>query len=162
MIGRTVNGFLHSFLSSICRALWCSHHAQYPYLTKHDGAAGLIVEAWLADLLEKQRMTRLTVRLPQTLHEQLTTLAEREGVSLNHYIVYALTRQVTAAYTIDAVPERVVAEQRAAYVALRQRLGRASPEEIATALAEREKTEPEEGLNSDIIACVRERLAGRE
>ncbi|CUS03490.2 Protein encoded in hypervariable junctions of pilus gene clusters (fragment) [Candidatus Promineifilum breve] len=42
-------------------------------------------------------MARLTLRLPDTLHEQLQTLAEQEAVSLNHYIVYALTRQATLA-----------------------------------------------------------------
>lgn len=42
-------------------------------------------------------MSRLTVRLPDSLHERLKTQAEREGVSLNQYIVYTLTRAVTAA-----------------------------------------------------------------
>jgi hypothetical protein len=40
-------------------------------------------------------MSRLTLRLPETLHQQLANLAEGEGVSLNQYIVYALTRQTT-------------------------------------------------------------------
>ena len=35
-------------------------------------------------------MSRLTLRLPETLHKQLTRLADGEGVSLNQYIVYAL------------------------------------------------------------------------
>lgn len=42
-------------------------------------------------------MSRLTVRLPESLHQRLAQQAEREGVSLNHYIVYTLTRTVTAA-----------------------------------------------------------------
>lgn len=42
-------------------------------------------------------MSRLTVRLPESLHHRLAQQAEREGVSLNHYIVYSLTRIVTAA-----------------------------------------------------------------
>ncbi len=42
-------------------------------------------------------MSRLTVRLPESLHQRLTQQAQREGVSLNHYIVYTLTRTVTAA-----------------------------------------------------------------
>ena len=41
-------------------------------------------------------MSRLTVRLPDSLHRQLADQAEQEGVSLNHYIVYTLTRTVTA------------------------------------------------------------------
>lgn len=42
-------------------------------------------------------MSRLTVRLPNSLHRSLTEQAERENVSLNHYIVYSLSRSVTAA-----------------------------------------------------------------
>ncbi len=40
-------------------------------------------------------MGRLTVRLPTALHQQLEVLARNEGVSLNQYMVYALTRQAT-------------------------------------------------------------------
>jgi hypothetical protein len=40
-------------------------------------------------------MGRLTVRLPDVLHRQLEALARGEGVSLNQYLVYALTRQAT-------------------------------------------------------------------
>ena len=40
-------------------------------------------------------MGRLTVRLPDALHRQLENLARSEGVSLNQYLVYALTRQAT-------------------------------------------------------------------
>ena len=42
-------------------------------------------------------MSRLTLRLPDTLHRQLSKQAEREGISLNQYIVYALTREATLA-----------------------------------------------------------------
>lgn len=42
-------------------------------------------------------MSRMTVRLPDSLHERLAAGAKREGVSLNQYIVYSLTRTVTAA-----------------------------------------------------------------
>jgi len=105
-------------------------------------------------------MGRLTLRLPATLHEQLTTLADREGISLNQYITYALTRQSTLAYTIQAVPELAVREQRASYEALLERLGRASPEQIQDALAEREETKPEPELNPEVVERVRARMAG--
>ena len=35
-------------------------------------------------------MSRLTLRLPDTLHKRLSQRANREGISLNQYIVYAL------------------------------------------------------------------------
>ena len=37
-------------------------------------------------------MGRFTVRLPETLHHQLIKHAEKEGVSLNQYVVFCLTR----------------------------------------------------------------------
>lgn len=40
-------------------------------------------------------MSRLTLRLPESLHQQLTRQAHDEGVSLNHLIVYLLTRVTT-------------------------------------------------------------------
>ncbi len=107
-------------------------------------------------------MERLTVRLPETLHKQLTTLAKQEGVSLNQYIVYALTRQVTLAYTIQAVPEQTIAGQRASYTALLQNLGQALFDEIEALMAEREEVEPEVGLSPEITMRLRERLASKQ
>ena len=104
-------------------------------------------------------MGRLTVRLPDTLHAQLTSLAESEGVSLNQYIVYALTRQVTLAYTVQAGPAREVAQQQASFAATLQSLGQASFDEIEAVLAEREPVEPEYGLNRERVARLQERLA---
>lgn len=43
-------------------------------------------------------MGRFTLRLPETLHSRFETRAQREGVSLNQYIVYTLTRQVASSY----------------------------------------------------------------
>ena len=105
-------------------------------------------------------MSRLTVRLPETLHDQLTTQAKREGISLNQYIVYALTRQVTLAYTVQAVSEQSMSQQQAAYTALLQRLGRASSDEIKAALAEREEVEAEEGLSTKVMRNLQNRFAG--
>ncbi len=105
-------------------------------------------------------MSRLTLRLPDTLHEQLQTLAEQEAVSLNHYIVYALTRQATLAYTVQPLPEKSIREQRAAYSALLQNLGQASAEQIAAVLDERETVEPEAGLTPETMAALTARLRG--
>ena len=84
----------------------------------------------------------------------LPFLAKQEGVSLNQYIVYALTRQVTLDHVVRAVPQEAIAEQRASYVALLQRLGQASFEEIEAAMAEREETEAEEGLSPEAVAAA--------
>lgn len=40
-------------------------------------------------------MARLTLRLPETLHNQLAEQAKQEGVSLNQFLVYALAKVAT-------------------------------------------------------------------
>jgi hypothetical protein len=106
-------------------------------------------------------MSRLTLRLPDSLHQQLEQMAENEQISLNQYIVYALTRQLTLAYNVQAVSEKVVAEERAAYSALLQTLGRASFDEIQQALVARETVEPEAGLTPELIENLRAKIAAR-
>jgi carbamate kinase len=106
-------------------------------------------------------MSRLTLRLPETLHQQLAHLAEGEGVSLNQYIVYALTRQTSLAQALQVVPEAEVEQQQQAFQSLLKQLGQASSSEIESVLATREQTEPEEELSSDVVACLQERIRKR-
>jgi predicted HicB family RNase H-like nuclease len=116
----------------------------------------------LAEEERWSKMGRLTVRLPQTLHNQLVQLAEVEGVSLNQYVIYSLARQAALAYTVQPTPEAVVAEQRAAFTALLQQLGQASFSEVQAALAEREPVEPETGLTPEVIQRLRTRIAATQ
>ncbi|OIO89507.1 MAG: hypothetical protein AUK03_14410 [Anaerolineae bacterium CG2_30_64_16] len=104
-------------------------------------------------------MGRLTLRLPDTLHRELESQAQREKVSLNQYLVYALTRQVAMAYTVTPVPEGAIWQQREAFAALLLNLGQASPSEIQKALAEREHVELEPELPPDVAARLRQRIA---
>ena len=106
-------------------------------------------------------MSRLTLRLPETLHQQLAQLAEGEGVSLNQYIVYALTRQAALACKIQAVPEAEVAQQQQAFQSLIEQLGQTSPTEIKSVLATREKTDPEAELSTDVVERLQERIRKR-
>lgn len=41
-------------------------------------------------------MSQLTLDLPESLFRQLAEQAAREGISLQHYVVYSLTRVLTA------------------------------------------------------------------
>jgi|SRR5437868_2778077 hypothetical protein len=104
-------------------------------------------------------MSRLTLRLPETLHQRLETLAHQEGVSLNQYIVYALTQQSTIAGTVHEVPGKEIAEQRASYIARIQRATIATDAEIDQILAEREPIEPEPELTPEIVERVKQRIA---
>lgn len=103
-------------------------------------------------------MSRLTLRLPETLHQQLIHLAESEGVSLNQYIVYALTRQVTLAYTVQATPIEEVNQQQQAFQALLKELEQASSTEVKSVLDKREVVQPEEELSPEIVARFQQRI----
>ncbi|MEA3351340.1 MAG: toxin-antitoxin system HicB family antitoxin [Chloroflexota bacterium] len=104
-------------------------------------------------------MSRLTLRLPNTLHNQVRALAEYESISINQYVVYALTRQVTQAYDVQEVPDKVIRQQRAAYIALLQSLGQASFEEIKEVLDGREEVELEIGLNPEVIEKLQNQIS---
>jgi uncharacterized protein YpbB len=104
-------------------------------------------------------MSRLTLRLPATLHRQLENLARNEAVSLNQYIVYALTRQTTLAYTVQPVSEEAIRQQQASYSALLQSLGEATFSEIEKALSTRERVKPEKGLRPEVIRALKQRVA---
>lgn len=67
-------------------------------------------------------MSRLTLRLPESLHQTLAHQAKAEGVSMNQLIVYLLTR-MTAATDLE--------EQRRIFEDLRHRY---PPEEAEAAL----------------------------
>lgn len=103
-------------------------------------------------------MGRFTLRLPETLHNELESRAQQEGVSLNQYIVYMLTRQVASTYTIQVLPEKTVREQKASYEKLLDTLGEASLAKTKAFLAERETAEPEEGLSDDVITRLERRI----
>jgi hypothetical protein len=108
---------------------------------------------------KENSMSRLTLRLPETLHRQLETQAKREGVSLNQFIVYALTQQLTQSYTVQALPEEAVTQQRTQFAALLHELGQIAPEVLNAALAARDQVEPEPELEADVVARLQARLA---
>jgi hypothetical protein len=104
-------------------------------------------------------MARLTLRLPESLHRQLESQAKREKVSLNQYLVYALTRHVAMAYAVTPIPEEAVRQQREAFAALLENLGQVPSAEIERVLAEREDVAPEPGLNPEDVARLRQWIA---
>ena len=107
-------------------------------------------------------MSRLTLRLPDTLHQELIHLAESEGVSLNQYIVYALTRQSSTNYIIQPIPTQETNQQQSDFNNLLQKLEKASPTDIEVTLAERETVQPEKELTPEIIAQFQQRLQSKE
>jgi len=74
-------------------------------------------------------MSVLSLRLPTSLHEQLRTLAEQEGISINQFITLAVAEKVA---TIDTKNY------------LQQRAKRGSREKLLAVLAKAPDVEPEE------------------
>lgn len=95
-------------------------------------------------------MNQLTLNLPETLYRQLESLARSEGVSVGQYALYALTRQASSAYRIQAVPIEIQAQEKAAFATLLQNLGQASETEVEQALYEREIVAPEPELSQEL------------
>ncbi len=96
-------------------------------------------------------MSRLSLRLPESLHQQLAFQARREGVSLNQYLVFLLARYSGPAYSVMPAAESVD-EQREAFARLREQLGSASPEDNRRALGElREPGPPDPELTPELV-----------
>ena len=104
-------------------------------------------------------MSRITLQLPETLHRDLASQAQREGVSLQQYIVYALTRQLAHSYTVHVVSEETVAQQQTQFAALLAELGQADATALTAAFAAREPSAPEPELTPDVLTRLHERLA---
>ena len=103
-------------------------------------------------------MSRITLQLPETLHRHLVSQAQREGVSLQQYILYTLTRQLAHSYTVHVVSEEAVAQQQEQFGALVAELGQATPTMLTAAFAARDLSVPEPELTPDVLTRLRARL----
>lgn len=83
-------------------------------------------------------MGALTVRLPDSLHEKVRDLAEREGISMNQFVMLAVSEKIT----------RLEAEAQFAHLDALERFGKAvakeegkAPDELMKDLLDRAGTE---------------------
>lgn len=51
-------------------------------------------------------MSALNLRLPDSLHDQVRELAERDNISMNQFIAIAVAEKVSALKTVDYITER--------------------------------------------------------
>ena len=51
-------------------------------------------------------MSSLSLRLPESLHEKIRELAERDDVSINQFIAMAVAEKTAALLTVDYLEER--------------------------------------------------------
>lgn len=51
-------------------------------------------------------MSTLSLRLPKSLHKKLKELAKKEGVSMNQFIMLAVSEKMSALLTLEYLKER--------------------------------------------------------
>ena len=59
--------------------------------------------------IEQEYGGKFALRLPRSLHREASLAADREGTSLNQFIVYAVSEKVGALNLYQAVADRVIA-----------------------------------------------------
>lgn len=74
-------------------------------------------------------MSTLSVRLPDSLHEKLKELAEKEGVSMNQLITLAVSEKMSALLTVDYLKERAERADRDAFKNILGQVPDVEPEE---------------------------------
>ena len=74
-------------------------------------------------------MSVLSLRIPQSLHNQVRELAKEDGISINQFVAFALVEKVATLQTIDY---------------LEARAKRGSREKLLAVLAKAPDVEPEE------------------
>lgn len=95
-------------------------------------------------------MSRLTLRLPESLHVQLKETAKREGVSLNQYVVYALAQQAAPSLSVFRHSDEDVKEQTRAFYEHLDKAPKATDAQVRAFLEARASEESD--LDPDVVA----------
>lgn len=74
-------------------------------------------------------MTTLSLRLPESLHKRLKSLADQEGISMNQFITLAVTEKMSALMTVDYLKERAQRGSRQKFDAILANVPDVEPEE---------------------------------
>ena len=74
-------------------------------------------------------MTTLSVRLPESLHHRLKSLADQEGISVDQFITLAVAEKMSALMTVDYLKERAQRGNRRKFEAVLAKVPDVEPEE---------------------------------
>ena len=72
-------------------------------------------------------MTTLSLRLPESLHDNLRELARKEGISMNQFISTAVAEKIAALMADDYIQARARRADRAAFDAVLARVPDVDP-----------------------------------
>ncbi len=106
-------------------------------------------------------MGQLTLSMPKTLYHELEGLADNEGVALNEYILYILSRQVAEAYTVKVATKEELELQEIGFKSLMEKWGKASSAEVEEIIKKREVVEPEPELSPDVVKKLKNKIADK-
>lgn len=72
-------------------------------------------------------MSILSLRLPDSIHRHIKELARKEGVSINQFIVSAVSEKVSAIATGDYLQERAQRADKSAFQAILTKVSKHGP-----------------------------------
>ncbi|WP_321277393.1 toxin-antitoxin system HicB family antitoxin [Thiomicrorhabdus indica] len=75
-------------------------------------------------------MSTLSVRLPDSLHQQIRLLAQQEGVSINQLIASAVGEKVSSLMTESYLAERAAKGNKADFLSVMKKVPDTEPEEF--------------------------------
>ena len=75
-------------------------------------------------------MSTLVVRLPESLHKNLQSLAEREGVSIDQFVSTSVAEKMSALMTQDYLTARATNANREQYLAVLSKVPDIEPDDI--------------------------------
>lgn len=62
-------------------------------------------------------MSALTIRIPESLHQNIKTLAEKEGISANQFIASAVAEKMASVLTLEYLRNEAATANRADFEA---------------------------------------------
>ena len=74
-------------------------------------------------------MSSISLRLPESLHERVREVAEKEGVSINQLITTALAEKLSALLTSEYLAERAARGNRKKFERVLRKVRDGEPEE---------------------------------
>jgi predicted transcriptional regulator len=74
-------------------------------------------------------MSSISLRLPESLHERVREVAEKEGVSINQLITTALAEKLSALLTSEYLAERAARGNRKKFERVLRKVRDSEPEE---------------------------------
>lgn len=103
-------------------------------------------------------MSQVKLSIPQTLLYQLQSTAKQEGVSLEEYILFILSRQTILSSIAYKVSEEDAEYQYQNFNERISQFGKISTEEFEKVLLEREPVDPEPDLQPETVSRLKNRI----